>query len=164
MYGYNVKAKILKVTIESLMKKGGNIKDQSIEYLALRRMVKNKHADRYIAALTLDGFIEKKLIGKFIHIKITDRGISAQANEYFEELYSKWFWNLFRDVVMVIANLAVAIIAYFALTGDTKKNMQEIQSLQLRLTKMESLQNSVRQTKDTVLYIKMVQKDSIKSK
>ena len=147
MYGYRTKHKILTEYLKRVQKdspKDGNLDPtHTVLYKQFAREIgKKEPKSGYIAqqmfVLLMEGYLhygKKHTEPDDIEISITPKGMNAAMGEVFKIKQNEWFWRAFMNILMTIANVAVAITAIWALTKDNG----EVQRLEERLNKLEKV-------------------------
>lgn len=96
-----------------------------------------------------------------IEVSITQQGINAALSEAFKIKQHDWFWKAVMNVLMTVANVAVAITAIWALTKDSG----ELERIEERLKKIEKIQEAkeVKANPNSVQTLNMCPDTTIKS-
>jgi len=142
MYGYRAKHKILSGYLDRLLKDKKEDDPLDIKHFVLMRQFakelggkKDGKIAQYITHMTLEGYLTLKDIPakRDMEVSITTRGMSAALSEFYKIKQHDFFWKAAMNILMTVANIAVAVTAIWALT----KGNGELQKLEERLRKIE---------------------------
>lgn len=87
----------------------------------LNGLANQKKISQVLLSLYSEGYICIYTRNSEQSISLTKNGLNAVGNSYFKDKNQKLFWNGFRDYSLVIANIAVALIAFLAFKNNREK-------------------------------------------
>jgi hypothetical protein len=139
MHGNRTKHKILGYYIDEMLKAKPIIPPIKIRFTEFVKVIKGVKEDTvatHLFNMKYEGYVKFSPMPNHNEndhlITITDEGIAAHSGEHFLKKNKEFFWKVFMNTTMTVANVAVAITAVWALTRSN-----EIEELKERLNRLE---------------------------
>ena len=161
MYLYRTKHKLLSLLNDECVKKRNPDARMSAEVLSKKigGINSKKRTLQGLSSLYAHGMTEYSLasVNDWPIVGMKSQGLNAFANRDFVKLQDRLFWGIFRDCLLVLSGIAVAIATFISLnqTKELKSVQENIKELsqELRELKTESTRQAslLRVLQDSVM-------------